>query len=271
MSIAQSPLQTGAKAKRWGAWYVAEHKIRSMRGYLGTLIATAIGTPFLYLFAFGVGLATLITGNVGPVPGVTYIEFVAPALLATAALLVAMEEYTFGILLGFKWNAIFIGMNAAPISGRQIIDGVMIFVGLRMLVTTSIYFVMMVLFGAVEPGWGALTIVAGLLGGFAFSPVAAYAATIQEDRGQFAILQRVVILPLTLFSGTLFPLTQLPIFLQWIGWLSPLWHASELGRQFVYGPTEPIWLTVTHVVYLIALGVLGWQLCVRIATRRLDK
>lgn len=271
MSVAASPLQTGAKSRRWGAWYVAEHKIRSMRGYLGTLIATAIGTPFLYLFAFGVGLATLITGNVGPVPGVTYIEFVAPALLATAALLVAMEEYTFGILLGFKWNAIFIGMNAAPISGRQIIDGVMIFVGLRMLVTTSIYFVMMLLFGAVEPGWGALTIVAGLLGGFAFSPVAAYAATIQEDRGQFAILQRVVILPLTLFSGTLFPLTQLPIFLQWIGWLSPLWHASELGRQFVYGPTEPIWLTVTHVVYLIALGVLGWQLCVRIATRRLDK
>ncbi|HOW00497.1 MAG TPA: ABC transporter permease [Rhodoglobus sp.] len=266
-----SPLQTGARARRWGAWYVAEHKIRSMRGYIGTLVATAIGTPFLYLFAFGVGLATLITGNVGPVPGVTYLQFVAPALLATAGLLVAMEEYTFGILLGFKWNAIFIGMNAAPISGRQIINGVMLFVGLRMLVTTSVYYVMMLLFGAVEPGWSALTIVAGLLCGFAFSPVAAYAATIQEDRGQFAILQRVIILPLTLFSGTLFPLTQLPIFLQWIGWLSPLWHASELGRQFVYGPTEPIWLTVTHVVYLVGLGVLGWQLCVRIATRRLDK
>ncbi len=248
MSADISPLQTGARARRWGAWYVAEHKIRSMRGYIGTLVATAIGTPFLYLFAFGVGLATLITGNVGPVPGVTYLQFVA-----------------------FKWNAIFIGMNAAPISGRQIINGVVLFVGLRMLVTTSVYYLMMLLFGAVEPGWSALTIVAGLLCGFAFSPVAAYAATIQEDRGQFAILQRVIILPLTLFSGTLFPLTQLPIFLQWIGWLSPLWHASELGRQFVYGPTEPIWLTVAHIVYLIGLGVLGWQLCVRIATRRLDK
>ena len=80
-----------------------------------------------------------------------------------------------------------------------------------------------------------------------------------------------IVLPLTLFSGTVFPLTQLPIFLQWIGWLSPLWHASELGRQFVYGPSEPIWLTVTHVVYLVALGVFGWQLCVRIVTRRLNK
>jgi len=266
-----SPVETSANSRRFGAWYVTEHKIRAMRGYTGTLIATAIGTPFLYLFAFGIGLATLITQNVGPVPGITYLQFVAPALLASAAVLVAMEEYTFGILLGLKWNPTFVGMNAAPITGRQIVDGLMIFITLRMLIAAGIYYVMMLAFGAVTPGWSVLTIVAGLLCGFAFAPVAAYSATIQEDRGQFAILQRTVILPLTLFSGTVFPLTQLPIFLQWIGWLSPLWHGSELGRQFVYGPTEPIWLTVTHVVYLLALGVLGWQLCVRNVTRRLNK
>lgn len=266
-----SPIEASAIPRRWGAWFVAEHKIRAMQGYIGTLIATAIGTPFLYLFAFGIGLATLITENVSPVPGVTYLQFVAPALLATAAVLVAMEEYTFGILLGLKWNPTYVGMNAAPISGRQIVDGIMIFIGIRMLVTTGIYFVIMVLFGAVPSGWGVLTIVAGMLGGFAFAPIAAYSATIQEDRGQFAILQRTIILPLTLFSGTVFPLTQLPLFLQWIGWISPLWHASELGRQFVYGPTEPIWLTVIHVVYLVGLGVLGWQLCVRNVTRRLNK
>ena len=257
--------------KRWGAWYVTEQKLRQMRAYAGTLIATGLGTPVLYLFAFGVGLATLITENVGPVPGVTYLEFVAPALLATAAVMVATEEYTFGILLGLKWNYTFIGMNASPITGRQIVDGIMIFVALRMLFTTAIYAVVMVLFGAIPSGWGLLTIVAGMLGGFAFAPLAAYAATITEDKGQFAIVQRVIVLPLTLFSGTVFPLTQLPMFLQWIGWLSPLWHASELGRQFVYGPTEPIWLTVIHVLYLGGLAVLGWQLCVRNVTRRLNK
>ncbi|MEP6481051.1 MAG: ABC transporter permease, partial [Rhodoglobus sp.] len=164
-----------------------------------------------------------------------------------------------------------IGMNASPITGRQIVNGIMLFVGIRMLVTTGIYFAVMVLFGAVHSPWAALTIPAGMLAGFAFSPVAAYAATIQEDRGQFAIVQRLIIVPLTLFSGTVFPLTQLPIYLQWIGWLSPLWHASELGRQFVYGPTEPIWLTIGHVVYLVALGTLGWQLCVRNVTKRLNK
>lgn len=264
-------LSLSSSTQRWGAWYVAEHKIRQMRTYAATLVATAVGTPVLYLFAFGVGLATLIDRNVGPVPGIGYLEFVAPALLASAAVLVATEEYTFGILLGLKWNATFVGMNAAPISARQIVDGIMIFVALRMLLTTAIYFTVMLIFGAVHSPWAVFTIPVGMLGGFAFAPVAAYSATIYEDRGQFAILQRVVILPLTLFSGTVFPLTQLPVFLQWIGWLSPLWHASELGRQFAYGPTEPIWLTGIHVFYLVGLGVLGWQLCVRNVERRLNK
>ena len=91
-----SPIEASVRPRRWGAWYVTEHMLRKTRTYASTLIATAIGTPVLYLFAFGVGLATLITENVGPTPGVSYLEFVAPALLASAAVLVATEEYTFG-------------------------------------------------------------------------------------------------------------------------------------------------------------------------------
>ena len=171
----QTPLQTSQKSRTWGWWYVTEHKIRAMRGYAGSLVATALGTPVLYLFAFGVGLATLITENVGPVAGVTYLEFVAPALLASAAVLVAMEEYTFGILLGLKWNPTFVGMNAAPITGRQIVDGVMVFVGIRMAITATLYYLVMLAFGAVDSPTSVLTIVAGMLGGFAFAP-AAYTA-----------------------------------------------------------------------------------------------
>ncbi|MBX3099156.1 MAG: ABC transporter permease [Salinibacterium sp.] len=257
-------------SRRWGAWYVAEHRLRGLRSYAGTVAATAIGTPVLYLFAFGVGLATLVTGNVGP-GGHSYLQFVAPALLAMAAVAVGTEEFLFGILLGFKWNPTFVGMNSTPLTGRQIIDGVFLFVAIRMLIVTVIYYAIMLAFGAVPSAWGLAMIPTGILTGLAFSPMAAYSATITEDKGQFAILQRVIILPLTLFSGTVFPLTQLPIYLQWIGWLSPLWHGAELGRQFSYGPTEPIWLTGIHVVYLVGIAALGWAFTVRIATKRLDK
>lgn len=270
---AAAAIAAAAKPRRFGAWYVTEHKLRAMRAYRWTIVATGIGTPLLYVFAFGVGLAVLIGANAGPngVDGVPYLVFVAPALVAMAAVPVALEEFMFGILMGFKWNPTFVGMNAAPLTGRQIIDGMFLFVVIRLAMTTVVYYLVLLLFGAVEPGWSALIIPSAMLTALAFAPVAAYTATITEDRGQFAIVQRVLILPLTLFSGTVFPLTQLPVFLQWIGWLSPLWHGAELGRQFSYGPTEPVWLTVVHVAFLAAVAIAGWQACVRFAERRLDK
>ena len=269
-SIATTVHVSAARSRSFGAWYVAEHRLRGLRGYAGTVVATALGTPVLYLYAFGIGLATLVTGNVGP-NGTSYLQFVAPALLCMAAVTVASEEYLFGILMGFKWNPIFVGMNSTPITARQIIGGVGIFVAIRMAFVVIIYYLVMLAFGAAPSAGGIAMIPIGILTGLAFSPLAAYSATITEDKGQFAILQRVVILPLTLFSGTVFPLTQLPIFLQWIGWLSPLWHGAELGRQFSYGTTEPIWLSVIHVGYLVGLTLLGWALTVRIARTRLDK
>ena len=258
------------RTRRWGAWYVAEHRLRTMRTYAGTIVATTLGTPILYLFAFGVGLATLVTGNVGP-GGSSYLQFVAPALLATAAVTVGAEEYLLGILMGFKWNPIFTGMNSTPLTARQIIDGTAIFIIIRMAIVVVVYYVVMLAFGAVPSPWGLTMIPIGILTGLAFSPLAAFSATIYEDKGQFPVMQRVVVLPLTLFSGTGFPLTQLPIYLQWIGWLSPLWHGSELGRQASYGPTEPIWLTIVHVVYLLVFALGGWALTVHIATKRLNK
>lgn len=262
-----------AKSRRYGSWYVVEHKLRAVRAFFWAMIATAFGTPFLYIFAFGVGLASLVVDSQGNefIDGVGYLQFVAPALIINAAVIVAAEEYMFGMLMGFKWNATFVGMNSAPLTGRQIIDGMFIFVAIRAAFTASVYFAAVALFGGVISPWSVLVVPIAMLTGFAFSPVAAWSATITEDRGQFNIVNRLIIMPLSLFSGTVFPLTQLPFFLQWIGWISPIWHGSELARQFSYGPTEPIWLTVIHVLYLLALAYVGWRLTVYFSVKRLNK
>ncbi|HTL40406.1 MAG TPA: ABC transporter permease [Pseudolysinimonas sp.] len=273
MSTSVTPVEVdAAKVRRLGALYVFEHQLRVMRNYRSSLIATAVGTPFIYLFAFGIGIGTLVDANAGQVDGVPYLTFVAPALICMSVVGIAAMEFTYPIMLGFKWNPTFIGMNSAPLSGRQIIDGIVLFVMLRMAIPAVIYFIVMAVFGAVPSPAGPGVILTSILAGLALgTPIMAYAASITEDRGQFAVIGRVVVLPLTLFSGTMFPLDQLPVFLQWIGWLSPIWHGTELGRQFTYGATEPIWLTVAHVVYLLALAIGGWRLSVRIATKRLDK
>jgi lipooligosaccharide transport system permease protein len=267
-------LEGAVKPRRFGAWYVAEHRFRVMRSYLQTLVVTAFGYPLLYLFAMGVGLGSLVNQTQGEqgVEGVSYLAFVAPALLCTAAVTVASEEFTYPVMLGFKWNPTFFGMNAAPIAPGQIIDGIVISVTARLLLASSLYYVIMVLFGAVPSALGWVAILVGTLGGLAFgAPVMAYVATLEQDTGQIAMLMRFVLLPMTLFSGTFFPLSAMPPYLQWIGWISPLWHSTELSRVFTYGSPEPIWLTVLHILYLAALFAVFWMWARRITARRLNK
>ena len=240
-----------------------------MRAYAQTVIFTSFGNPFVYLFALGVGLASLVPSGVGKV---SYLVFVAPALLATAAVTVAAEETTYPMMMGFKWNPIFFAMNAAPISGNQVANGMFLGMLVRTIPTCTIYFVVMLFFGAVPLPFGFVSILTASLTGLAIGTlIASYTSRIEEDKGQMAMIMRFGITPMFLFSGTFFPLTQLPVYLQWIGWISPLWHGAELSRVFSYGYAEPIWLTIGHVLYLVALSAFGWRITQRVVTRRLNK
>jgi lipooligosaccharide transport system permease protein len=271
MSAATVVVSPG-RVRRFGAWYVAEHKLRGVRAWLWSWIVTTIGTPFLYLFAFGIGLATLLTRNEAfeQLTGVGYLQFVAPALVVNATVIIAVEEYMFGILQGFMWNKHFFAMNASPLTARQIVDGMFLYIGIRALVAAGVYFGVVALFGGAVSPWAVMTVPIAILTAYAFSGIAAYSASLREDRSQFNVVLRLIVTPLTLFSGTVFPLAQLPIYLQWIGWISPIWHGAELARQFSYGPTEPFWLSILHVAVLLAFSIVGWQATVRFATRRLD-
>jgi lipooligosaccharide transport system permease protein len=268
-STRDGSLAAAVKPRRYGSWYVAEHRIRGMRAYLSTVAVTSVGNPLVYLFALGIGLAALVPAGVG---GVSYLHFVAPALLATAAVTVAAEESTYPVMLGFKWNPVFYAMNAAPISGNQIVNGLIIGMLVRILPTCTIYFLVMLFFGAVPGAFGFLSILVAVLTGLATGvAIMAYTSRVEEDKGQMAMIMRFGITPMFLFSGTFFPLTQLPVALQWLGWISPLWHGAELGRVFAYGMAEPFWLTVGHVAYLAMVAFVGWKITQRVVTRRLNK
>lgn len=262
-------MEAGARVRRYGAWYAAEHRIRAMRAFAVTLIVLMFGNPLLYLLSLGLGLATLVAADVD---GVSYLVFVAPALLAGAAFMGGAEESTYPVLVGFKFNPIFFAMAASPIAPRQIANGIFIGTAVRVIPTVIVYYAIMLLFNAVPSPLGVVTIVtASLLGMATATLVTWYTSTVVDDKGQMAVIMRFIVMPLFLFSGTFFPLSQLPIFLQWIGWLSPLWHGAQLGRVLSYGMAEPIWLTVSHVVYLVLLLIIGWRGTQRVVERRLYK
>jgi len=127
-------LAGGVRPRRSGAWYVAEHRLLGIRAYLGTALATGLASPYVYLYALGVGLATVVDRgtDANQALGVSFLVFVAPALLATSAMTVASEEFTYPIFGGFKWNPVFQAMNASPLSPAQIIDGQVVGVAIRM-------------------------------------------------------------------------------------------------------------------------------------------
>ena len=269
IDYAAEAMAAGARVRRYGSWYVAEHRFRAMRAFAVSLIVLMFGNPLLYLLSLGLGLATLVTTEVD---GVSYLVFVAPALLAAAALTGGAEESTYPVLVGFKFNPVFFAMAASPIAPRQVANGIFIATAARVIPTVVVYFGIMLLFGAVPSALGAATILtASLVGMAAATLVTWYTATVIDDKGQMAVIMRFIVMPMFLFSGTFFPLSQLPVFLQWTGWISPLWHATELGRVLSYGMREPIWLTVTHVAVLVVLFVVGWRGTQRVVERRLTE
>lgn len=268
---AHSPEVSAARARRWGSFYFAEHVLRVMKSYGWTIVMSGVGQPVAYLFAMGVGLATLVdTTSEAAFGGVSYLTFIAPALLISAAVMTAANEFTFPVMDGFKWRRIYYGPHASPLTPEQIALGQVIAVTVRFLVQSAIYFVVVALFGAAPSGWGWVSILVACLAGLAFGlPLMAYAASIKNDKGQFAMVMRFIVMPLFLFSGTFFPLDTLPLAVRWIGWISPIWHGTELGRVFSYGYQEPPLLTIVHLVFLLVLTVAGWVLTKRQFVKRM--
>ncbi|HYH77512.1 MAG TPA: ABC transporter permease, partial [Arthrobacter sp.] len=245
-SRAHTPEVSAAKARRWGSFYYAEQVLRVMWGYGWSILMYSVGQPVAYLFAMGVGLATLVDAdNAAAFGGVSYLAFIAPALLVSAAVMTAANEFTFPVMGGFKWRRTYYGPHASPLTPQQIAAGHIIAVTLRLLLQSAIYFAAVALFGAAPSGWGWAGIFVATLAGLSFGlPLMAYSASIREDKGQFALVMRFIVMPLFLFSGTFFPLDTLPLAVRWIGWISPIWHGTELGRVFSYGYQEPPVLTI---------------------------
>jgi lipooligosaccharide transport system permease protein len=104
-------------------------------------------------------------------------------------------------------------------------------------------------------------VLSSLLAGFGFGAVMlAVIARVKKDDGVFALISRFVIAPMFLFSGTFYPLSGMPIYHQWVGWISPLWHATDVGRVLTLGqPTEPL-LMVVHFAYFVAMLIGGLAL-----------
>jgi lipooligosaccharide transport system permease protein len=213
--------------------------------------------PLFYLGAMGFGLGTLVdkhgTASLG---GVSYLDFVAPAILATSVMNTAMGEASYPVFGSVKWNKIYIAAQASPLRPADIFRGHLLFMTMRIAMNAALVTVYMWAFGATRSAWVVLAWPAATLTGLAFAaPIAAWAVTIKTDT-TFAYLFRFGMMPLMLFSGTFFPLSQLPGWLRPLAYATPLWHGVDLCRMLSLGNID-VTRVLVHLAYLAALSALG--------------
>jgi lipooligosaccharide transport system permease protein len=224
------------------------------RVWRGTVVSTVV-TPIVYLLAFGYGLGRLVDETANLPEGVTYVEFVAPGLLAATAMQIASFEASWPVLSAIKWSRQYHAMLATPLRIPDIVLGHQAFIAFRMFVTATVYLAAIAAFGAVESPLGILAIPATVLVGLAFAaPIAAWGAH-TENEASFVAIFRFVILPMFLFSGAFFPIEQLPEALQFVAYALPLSHGVALCRQLTLGDLEPS--AAGHLAYLLAFTAAG--------------
>ncbi|HET7726125.1 MAG TPA: ABC transporter permease [Candidatus Limnocylindrales bacterium] len=230
-------------------------------------------TPVLFLLAMGIGLGTYVndTGSAA-LGGVTYLQFLAPGLLAGTLMQTASFESSFPVLSGFNWTRRYHAMNAAPMSPAAIAIGHLLWTAARLLFVGSVFTLVMTLFGAAVSPLVVLAIPAAALSGMAFAaPITALMAT-QRNPDRFFYLFRFAITPMFLFSGTFFPIEQLPEALRPLAWLAPLWHGVDLCRALALGTVGDAPLVhVAHVGILGAIVVAGTLVSIRLFARRLQR
>lgn len=254
-----------------GRLMVWEYLLRCWQRYAVSSLSEAIGTPLLYLLALGLGLGTLVDSgpNSAALGGVRYVQYIGPALLVAAAVQVGMAEASYPAYSRFKWSRVFWGVTATPITPAQTCDGQLLFIATRLVAGSALYYLVLLVFGAAGGPAGLLMIPVGVLTGLACGVwVLALGARMRSDGGAFALVFRFVLIPMTLFSGSFFPVMQLPLAVRWLAWISPLWSGNELARGAALGTAAP-WSSVGHLAYLGALLAVGVVVARRQYRRRL--
>jgi lipooligosaccharide transport system permease protein len=245
--------------------YVLEYHLVSYRRIWRSTVLSSFVLPLLTMLGFGVGVGAYVTGGIDGVP---YLDWMVPGLIASTAMQIAIGDSTWPVLGGFEWQRIYYGQAAAPLRVSDILDGHLAFIVFRTLTSCAAFLLIATAFGTMHSWWAPATLpIAALIGLAVATPTFAYSAAIRSD-SYLAILFRLGVIPMSLFSGVFFPVESLPGPLRWIAYALPLWHGVDLSRAATLG-VAPAWSATGHMLYLALWAVLGWLLAYRQFGRRL--
>ena len=220
--------------------------------------------PFFYLLSIGVGVGELVGGVEVGGRTIPYEAFVAPGMMASAAMNGAVFDATFAIFFKLKYMKLYDSVVATPVTSSEIAAGELTWSLIRGGSYSIAFLVCMGALGMVDSWWSLLSVPSALLIGFAFSAVGMALTTYLRTWHHFDFIN-LALIPLFLFSATFTPLDVYPRALQIVVQLSPLYHGVALIRSVCLGDVTVGLLP--HVAYLVAIGLVGLYL----TGRRLER
>lgn len=252
----------GAAARRAG--HVLERNTLAYRR-IWWVFASGFFEPVLYLVSIGIGVGHFV----GKLPGpggrpVSYEAYVAPGMMAAAAMTGSVLDTTFNFFVKFKYLGLFTSMLATPMGPADVAYGEVAWGLLRGGAYALAFLAAMAGLGLVHSAWGVLALPAALLIGYGFAGAGLAASTWMRSFVDFDYVN-LAIMPMFLFSATFFPLSRYPGALAWVVRATPLYQGVALIRACTLDRPGPD--ALVHVVYLVAMGTLGLS----IASRRLGR
>jgi len=232
-------------------------------------IAFGFLQPLMFLTAMGVGIGSLIGAQQQDAfGGFPYLHWLGPGLMSAMAMQTATFESTYPIMNKIMWGKNYEAMLSTPLSVRSLVGGELAWVAFRIGTLAAVFLLVLAAFGIVRSPLAVLAVPVAMLTGVAFSAcLIAFTATQRNDVG-FSAIFRFVVNPLFLFSGTFFPLSQLPDALRAVAWATPLFHAVELIRGLVLDSLD-LATAPLHLAYLLVMVGIGAYLADRLLKRRM--
>jgi Nod factor-specific ABC transporter NodJ protein len=239
---------------------------RYRRTWRGTVVISVVN-PLLFLIAIGLGLGHVVS-HPASLHGVSYLQFFAPGMLAAAAMQNGIVESGWPVSHGVSKGGSYRVAITTPLESSDIMIGHILFMTMKIALSALAFVVVMVAFGAAHSWLVVFAVPAATLTGLAFAtPTAAFAATVSSPK-VVGDLFKWVVMPLYLFSGTFFPVTQLPLALRALAYATPLWHGVDLCRTLSLG-TATWGRCAMNVGYLSTVVILGIVVARRTYRRRL--
>ena len=218
----------------------------------------------LYLFAIGLGIGSYVH----EIDGIPYVNFIAPAILAIAVMNSAFFECTYGSYVRMYYQKSFDAMIATPLSIEDVIAGELLWGATRSVIYVIIMLPVLAAFGVVSLPLALLTIPFAFLGGLMFAGIAMCFTSISPGIDTLNYPSFLFITPMALFSGTFFPLTLMPVFLQYIALaLLPLTHLVSIMRMLTLD--SPSWTILFHFAWIVIVTAIFCLLSINLMRRRL--